>query len=151
MNYKTEFDDIIQQVTNVLGKPINKNSYQIIDRGIPHQPKSMGKGKMAIYIFIYNDKFLKIGKAGPSSNSRFLSQHYNPSSSKSNLAASLLADCNMRNCGINKDNVGEWIKNKCRRIDILLNSDLGIFSLELIEAILHYKYQPVYEGFISQR
>ena len=151
IDYEIEFDKIIQEVSEILGKPIDKEKYQVIDRGVPHEPKSMGSGKMGVYTFCYNEQFLKIGKAGPKSNARFLSQHYNFKSAQSTLAASLLSDKNMISEGINQYNVGEWIKNKCRRIDILLDSNLGIFTLELIEAILHYKYEPVYEGFKSQR
>ncbi|MGX8797709.1 hypothetical protein ACR6HW_16855 [Fusibacter sp. JL298sf-3] len=94
---------------------------------------------------------MKIGKAGPSSNARFLSQHYNPKSARSTLAASILADEKMQNKGINETNVGDWIKKNCRRIDILLDVNLGIFTLELIEAALHYRYEPIYEGFSAQR
>lgn len=47
--------------------------------------------------------------------------------------------------------VGDWIKSNCRRNDILLDSDLGIFTFELIEVALHYKYEPIYEGFATQR
>ena len=151
MDYEIEFDKVIQEVSKILGKPIAKEMYQVIGRGVPHEPKSMEKGKMGVYTFGYNERFLKIGKAGPNSNARFLSQHYNFKSAQSTLAASLLSDENMISYGINEDNVGEWIKNKCRRIDILLDNDLGIFALELVEAILHYKYEPVYEGFKSQR
>ena len=69
----------------------------------------------------------------------------------SNLAKSILSDVEMRDKGINEDNVGEWIKQNCRRIDIEIDADLGIFALEFIEAVLHYKYIPKYEGFSSQR
>ena len=57
----------------------------------------------------------------------------------------------MRDKGINEDDVGEWIKRNCRRIDIEINVDLGIFALEFIEAVLHYKYTPKYEGYSAQR
>lgn len=106
---------------------------------------------MGVYTFWYKEKFLKIGKAGPNSNARFLSQHYNPRSAQSTLAASILLDKGMQNEGITEGNVGDWIKNNCRRVDILLDADLGIFALELIEAALHYKYEPLYEGFATQR
>lgn len=150
-NYINEFSTIINDVSNLLGKPIEKSKYEIIDRGLPHRPKNLDNGKMGIYTFIYNGKFLKIGKAGPKSNARFLSQHYNPKSAKSTLASSLLKDKNMQFECITEYDVGEWIKNNCRRIDILLDSNLGIFTLELIEAIFHYKYEPIYEGYESQR
>ena len=106
---------------------------------------------MGVYTFWYNDVALKIGKAGSKSNARFLSQHYAPHSAKSTLAASILVDKEMQNLDITEANVGDWIKQYCRRIDILLDADLEIFTLELIEAALHYKYEPKYEGFLAQR
>lgn len=151
VDFIREFDRIILEVSSVLGKPIEKHKYRIIDRGVPHQPKTLPLQMMGIYTFCYNGEFLKIGKAGPNSNARFLSQHYNPRSARSTLAASILQDDRMQGIGINESIVGQWIRNNCRRVDILLDSDLGIFSLELIEASLHYKYEPAYEGFIAQR
>lgn len=150
-NLTTEIDNVIHEVTSVLGNQLDPKRYQIIDRGVPHRSKSLPADKMAVYGFWLNESCLKIGKCGPNSNARFLSQHYNPGSSKSNLASSMLSDVQMRKLGINETNVGEWIKTNCRRIDILLDSNLGIFTLELIEAILHYKFEPIYEGFKTQR
>ena len=45
--------------------------------------------------------------------------------------------------------MGEWIKSNCYRNDVLLDISLGVFALELVEAALHYKYKPTYEGFIT--
>ena len=149
-DYVKEFEDIVQSVSSLLGKPIT-SGVRVIDRGKPHVPKSLEKGTMGVYTFLFNDEFLKIGKAGPSSNARFSSQHYLPKSSQSNLSKSLLMDETMKEYGITEDNVGDWIKNNTRRIDILLDKDLGIFALELIEAALHYKYEPRYEGYNNQR
>lgn len=151
MDLVNEFDNIILDVSRVLGKPIGKEKYEIIDRGLPHQPRNLPARMMGVYTFWFEGDFLKIGKAGPSSNARFLSQHYNPRSARSTLAASILLDRRMQEKGITENNVGDWIKNNCRRVDILLDSDLGIFTLELIEAALHYKYEPIYEGFATQR
>ena len=151
MNIISEIHTIIEEISSILGKPINKDSYKIIDRGVPHKPQSLPPKMTGVYIFQYKNCFLKIGKVGENSNARFLSQHYNPDSSKSNLASSILNDNTMKSLGINKDNVGKWIKNNCRRIDIFFNGDLGIFVPELIEAALHYKYEPLYEGFKTQR
>jgi hypothetical protein len=151
MDIMKEFDEIINGVPRVLGKPIDKRKYIIIDRGLPHQPKSLPKQSMGIYTFWYEGKPLKIGKAGPKSNARFLSQHYNPGSAKNTLAKSILSDNRFNDQEIDKNNIGDWIKNNCARIDIIIDSDLGIFTLALIEAALHYKYDPIYEGFTSQR
>lgn len=151
MDLENEFEKIILEVSKVLGKPIDKEKFEIIDRGLPHQPGNLPAGKMGVYTFWFEGDFLKIGKAGPSSKARFSSQHYNPRSARSTLAASILLDRGIQEKGINENNVGDWIRNNCRRVDILLDSDLGIFTLELIEAALHYKYEPIYEGFATQR
>ncbi|MDD3227895.1 MAG: hypothetical protein PHE09_01655 [Oscillospiraceae bacterium] len=151
MNPLIEFDEIILEVTKLLGKPVDKKRYEIIDRGMPHEPKMLPFGKMGIYTFWHNGIALKIGKAGSKSNARFMSQHYNPKSAQSTLAASILSDQSMTHLDVSEANIGDWIKRNCRRIDILLDVDLGIFTLELIEAALHYKYEPKYEGFLAQR
>lgn len=151
MELITEMDKLIKNVSNVLEKTIDSSKYEIVDRGMPHQPKSLPIGMMGVYTFWYNESFLKIGKAGSKSSARFLSQHYNPKSAKSTLAASILNDDDMLKLGIDEENVGEWIKKNCRRIDILINVELGIFTLDLVEAALHYKYEPKYEGFATQR
>lgn len=151
MDFIGDFDKIINEVSSILGKPIDKGKYKIIDRGIPHQPKNLSHNMLGIYTFYYEGKFMKIGKAGVNSKARFLSQHYNPRSAQSNLAASILSDSRMQGKGLNENNIGDWIKNNCRRIDILFDSDLGIFTLGLIESALHYKYEPMYEGFDAQR
>jgi fructose-1,6-bisphosphatase len=151
LNYTDEFNKIIEDVSGMLGKPIHKDKYKVIDRGLPHNPQSLPVEMMGVYTFLYNGSFLKIGKAGPKSNARFFSQHYNPKSAQSTLAASILTDENMKDQGVTEDNIGEWIKNNCHRIDILLDVSLGIFALEFVEAVLHYKYEPIYEGFVTQR
>ena len=150
VSYVEEFEKIIQGVTASAGRKVDSH-YEILDRGMPHTPCTLKRGTMGIYTFIFRDEFLKIGKAGTNSNARFYTQHYNPCSAASNLAKSILEDDNMQGLGITKENVGEWIKQNTRRIDILLDASLGIFTLELIEAALHYRYEPRYEGFKNQR
>lgn len=141
----------IKNTAVALGRVIDNGKIKVLDRGQPHKAPKLPDGKMAVYTFIYNGEFLKIGKAGQNSGPRYTSQHYNPGSAQSNLAKSILEDVAMQGMGITEENVGEWIKSNCRRIDIELDADLGIFTLELVEAILHYKYAPRYEGFSSQR
>lgn len=106
---------------------------------------------MGIYTFIYQDHFLKIGKAGPSSDARFRSQHYNPLTSQSNLAKSILSDNELASLHISIVTVGEWIKQNTRRVDLFIDASLGIFVLNFFEAYLHLLYQPKYEGFENQR
>ena len=144
--------ECIKNASASIDRPIDISKINVIDRGQPHlPPRSLPKGKMAVYTFAYEGVASKIGKAGPNSNARYTSQHYNPKSAMSNLAKSILLDKEMTDKGINEENVGEWIKQNCRRIDIEIDVNLGIFTLEFIEAVLHYKYTPRYEGFSSQR
>ena len=149
--FKEDVLDIIMQVSKDIGKPMQGSQLEIIDRGIPHeQPKGKPSSKTGVYMF-YNPKegcFLKIGKVGLKSKARFCSQHYNFSiKTKSSLANSLLSDENMvRKYNLSIENVGDWIKKNCRRIDILIDASLGPFANELIEASLHYRFNPKYEG-----
>lgn len=147
-----EIDSIIQNVTGALGNPLDRQYYTIIDRGVPHTPRQKPENKMGVYCFCYNGNYLKIGKAGLKSNARFLSQHYSSNSAKSSFARSILNDQEMiDSVGVTSGNIKEWIKQNCRRIDIIIDGEVGIFTLELIEAVLHYRYKPRYEGFKTQR
>ena len=65
----------------------------------PHIPKALRPGHGAVYVFALTathaaeagpGRILKVGRVGPNSNARFQSQHYSPSSSRSNLANSIL-------------------------------------------------------------
>ena len=151
MDYVHEIDTLIQEVSLAIGKPISRDTYEIVDRGLPHIPPTrLPDGKMAIYMFLLGDEFLKIGKANHRSNARFCSQHYGLNA-PSTLAKSLLSDSGMSDLNIASSNIKDWIKSNCRRIDIVINADLGVFTLELIEGVMHYKYEPKYEGFASQR
>jgi len=119
----------------------------------PHvPPTSLPSDKMAVYVFIWQGRCLKIGKVGPKSQARYTSQHYNPNSSKSNLAKSILN--NKYDLGLpdlDAATVGIWLKNQTDRIDFLLDQRLGIPILSLLEAFLQCRLRPAFEGFESQK
>lgn len=133
------------------GTEIETEQIVIIERGVPHKPAGLHPGKMGIYMFEYKGHYLKIGKAGPNSDARFRSQHYNSGGSNSNLAKSILADRDFSELSLSPANVGDWIKQNVRRIDLYIDASLGLFVLNLIEALLHCKFKPKYEGFDNQR
>lgn len=141
--------EMIVRVSRNIGKPISTNQFEFVDRGIPHErPSELPNGKRGVYIFYCPKEkyFLKIGKVGLNSKARFCSQHYN-FSSRSCLAKSLFNDKEMiSKYKIGEGNVGKWIEKNCHRIDILINAELGPFANELIEACLHYRLDPKYEG-----
>lgn len=141
-----EIGAIIQSISCLLKKPISRESYEIKGKKAPHTPKSLPEGKIAVSIFKYGDEYLKTGRFGPNSNARFQSQHYLPNSSLSNLAKSILNDSNFHEQGLNANNIGDWIKNNCRRIDIIIDENLGSSTSELIKAALNYRFRPKYEG-----
>ena len=107
---------------------------------------------MAVYVFVWNDICLKVGKVGPNSNARYTSQHYNPRSSNSNLAKSILqAKDNLGLINVSESNVGAWIKSNTDRINILLDANLGIPVVTLLESFLQCRLHPKFEGFESQQ
>ena len=88
----------------------------------PHKPPRLPRGKQAVYVFSLapiDGTMLKVGKAGPKSNARFQYQHYQPASSQSNLAKSLLGHPETwRELGIaslDEDTVGDWLKTHTAR------------------------------------
>lgn len=146
MSYQEEIEDLITQTSALTNKPlILGTDFYIEYQPLKHTPKKLPKGKMAVYTFVYNNHFLKIGQADKNSNARYQSQHYHIKSSKSTLANSLLLDKTMSNL-VNIANVKQWIKDNCERYDVILDARLGKHTLNYIEGILHYQYQPKYEG-----
>jgi hypothetical protein len=146
-----DITELLFEILRLADLQINENQIKILDRGCPHNPSGLPYGQMGVYLFKYQDEYLKIGKAGPSSNARFQSQHYSPNSSQSNLAKFILHDPGMVKFNLNSENVGNWIKQNVQRIDVLIDSSLSIFVLELVEAFLHCKLKPKYEGFSNQK
>ena len=119
----------------------------------PHKPPStLPSGKMAVYVFVWNGRCLKVGKVGPKSQARFTSQHYSPTSSNSNLAKSLVAGHGKLGLsGISESNAGAWIKANVDRVNFFLSAECGIPVLTLLESFLQCRLNPVFEGFDSQR
>lgn len=150
----------IEKSTLLLEKPLKAGIDFIID--LPSDQHTFnsyknkyGELKGAVYIFYLNEcirfsgnRFFKIGRVSPKSTARFDGHHYNPKSSGSNLARSIL---NNKPLGKEIGDVGDFIRNNFIRINILFLKSAPEFSNELVEAILHYKYNPLFEGPISQR
>ena len=141
--------EYIEEVTQGLGCVLPREAYYIEDAGCPHKQPSLPKGYAAIYIFVYESgtkhEYLKIGKANANSAARFTSQHYG-FSAPSTLAKSICSDAEFCLMGINQGNVKEWMLNNLHRVNIFIRAEQGKVATELVEAILHYKFHPRYEG-----
>lgn len=146
--------DSIAKITKTLGHKISNDCYSFKFLPPKHEPNKLPPNTMAIYIFKYENIYLKIGKVGLNSNSRFQFQHYKTSPHiGSSLAKSLekggLDVFSKKSSDISTEN---WIKENCYRIEILISANKfssnkkAYFALSLIESILHYKYFPLYEG-----
>lgn len=119
----------------------------------PHAPPTrLPAGTMAVYVFTHGSDVLKVGKVGPKSQARYTSQHYNPGSAQSTLAASMIADAERMGLGeADIGEIGNWIRAKVDRVNILLPVHLGVPVLTLLESFLQCRLRPRYEGFKSQR
>ena len=146
MDYKSEIEKLISQISALTNKPLLLNQdFYVVHQPLNHKPLRLPDGKMAVYTFVYNDVFLKIGQVFKNSNARYQSQHYNINSANSTLARSLTKDNTMTTI-VNVDNVSQWIKTNCERFDFIIDAKYGKVALNFIEGILHYHYNPRYEG-----
>ncbi len=150
MNNFDEVTTVMKQIETLsvtLGHPILSTDYYVEDLGCKHQwPKQLPKGYIAVYFFFEGDVALKIGKANAKSKARFTSQHYRINTTKSTLAKSLMNDSDRH-----FDDAGEvknWMLNNLQRINVLIKEDKGKAATELVEAIMHYRFRPTYEGSI---
>jgi len=135
-------------VAELAGDPIPRTMMVVEYLDAPHnQPTRLPAGKMAVYGFWGEGVWLKIGKAGPNSNARYTSQHYNLGSAQSTLAGSLANDPRMQSVnGFDPQAPGGWIKAATHRVNILLPSRRQKELLSLLEAFLHLRLRPLYEG-----
>lgn len=134
-------------VAELAGEHLTLEDLKLEAHCAPHkQPPRLPDGKMAIYAFWWNDEWLKIGKAGPNSGPRYISQHYT-GSAMSTLAGSLVKDPNMGHViGFDQNHAGEWIKKSTCRVNILISAQRSKELLSLLEAFLHVRLKPRYEG-----
>lgn len=115
---------------------------------MPHTPpSSLPRGKIAVYVFSSNKDVLKVGQVGPKSQARYTRHHYNPDSSRSNLSKSLIEDEDAKSKhNLSQETVGEWIKNNTDRVNFIVEDDYYGPMLNLLEAFVQCRLQPVYEG-----
>jgi len=151
-----DIDSIINDFVKVCalaGLQLTSADFRVEKLPAPHKPpSSLPNGKMAIYMFFLNGECVKVGKVGPKSQARYVSQHYSPGSSQSNLASSLLSSKNFQGLtGLNGLNAGNWIKANTDRVNILIAAEIGVPVLTLFESFLQCRLHPRFEGFASQR
>ena len=136
-------------VSELAGEEIVFGDKDIEFQPAPHVPPSrLPTGRMAIYGFWFDCDWLKIGKAGPKTKQRYTYQHYNINSAKSTLAKSISKDPSLDEHvdGLNSGELRDWIKRETSRVNILISSTRSNQVLSLLEAFLHARIRPRYEG-----
>lgn len=125
----------------------------------PHRPGGLPSGFGAVYVFSLTERYvqdvpgqgrvLKVGRVGPQSDARFRSQHYNPKSTGSNLAKTLLsAQVLWPYLGIEEltgADVKDWILSNTDR-DHLFVSEAQAQVLPILETYVRGVLGPVFEG-----
>lgn len=141
------------QVANLSGFAVSSEAVVHEVQPAPHEPHSLPEGKQAVYVFSLappGSIVLKVGKVSPRSSARFVSQHYSPSSSHSNLAKSLLKHPEtwpqLGIAALDKNTVGGWLKTHSSRDHFYLDGHQDKFLLNLLEAFLHGRLRPLFEG-----
>lgn len=140
-------------VARLAGVSLTPGDIRVEELPAPHSPPTrLPAGQMAVYVFSLSGDMLKVGKAGPNSHARYSSQHYNPGSAQSTLAASMIADAERLGLGeADRAAIGNWIRSNVDRVNILIPISHGIPVLTLLESFLQCRLRPRYEGFRSQR
>jgi hypothetical protein len=135
-------------VAELAGEPVAKNEIRVEFLPAPHQPPPrQPPGMMAVYGFWWDGVWLKIGKVGANSQARYIYQHYNAGSAQSTLAGSLTRDDYMLQVtDFDPNNPDKWIRASTCRVNILLPAQMRKALLSLLEAFLHARLKPRYEG-----
>jgi hypothetical protein len=144
-------DDFVEAAT-LAGIAIPRSEIQVDILETPHRPpSSLPKGKFGVYVFMFGDRCLKVGKAGPKSSARFCSQHYGING-PSTLARSILKrPSSIGVADLDVTSVKAWICENTARINFLIPAKHGIFTLSLLEAFVQCRFRPEYEGFTGQQ
>lgn len=132
------------QAAQLAGIALSEDLFDVTILTPPHKAGTQPRGSIALYAFHHDSKWLKIGIVGAKSAARFYSHHYHPARSVSSLAKSIMLD-STANAGLTDDTVGEWIRNHCTRINIIMPEKVGMPVLRLLEAFFHVRFSPIYE------
>ena len=131
--------------------------YSILEVGHTHIPSVLENGKQGVYVFFKGSICFKVGKAGPKSKARWNSHHYNLDlTTPSTMPKSIMKDLKMfKNLfeenqfneidNLKPDNIKTWIRNNIGRIEFKIDATESKFSLGLLESLVQFHFNPVFE------
>ena len=146
MEWHSSIEDYVHvfiKIAHLAGITISRSDIGIEFLDAPHKPTALPLGKVAVYIFKDKNQVLKVGKVGPNSGPRYLSQHYR-ASAPSTLCKSIMNDLDYPLEEV--DETGTFIKDKCDRANILVPEEYYPHCISLMEIFFHIKLNPKYEG-----
>jgi hypothetical protein len=140
------------QVAALAGISISLSDIEVEFFAAPHHPpRLLPSGRLAVYVFMFANRCLKVGKAGSKSAARFCNHHYG-SKAPSTLAKSLMKrQAGLGVTGLDDANVKAWICEHTSRVNFLIPAKYDPFALSLLEAFVQCRLHPEFEGFASQR
>jgi hypothetical protein len=144
---QNDINDLVN-CANIAGLEVENNQIILLqlNPGIEnHIQPELPQGYNAVYIFKYNEIYLKVGKVSGNSNARYQYQHYSPNSNGSTLSKSLQNDENFNDI-INDQNIGVWIKENTTRFNILIPEVITNYFLHFTEAFFILRCRPKYEN-----
>lgn len=129
-------------------------------KGENHKPTTLRSTEKGVYVFLLDDKTcFKVGKAGSKSPARWNSHHYNiDKSTPSAFTKSFLKDLTQFKTYFDsslhneldeleeKKNSKEWIQKNISRIEFKISSKESDIALNLLEALIQFRLNPIYEG-----
>lgn len=139
------------KVSIIAGTPVREDQIRHEVIRPPHSGLRLPPNVYVVYAFSLSSNprvVLKVGKAGPKSVARFVSQHYLPRSCKSNVANSLCVETQVWEqlgiSGLNEDSAGEWLRAYTDRDHFYMAQ--GAPLINLLEIFLQCRLRPLFEG-----
>lgn len=108
------------------------------------RPRPLREGQRGVYAFFQGACWLRIGQTGYSP--RFTSQHYGTKRAGSTLAKDIWSNRQEFGFKGSEEQVDEWIFANIGRADIVLPAHWPGSVATLLEAYLHYRLSPRFEG-----
>lgn len=115
------------------------------ENGENHVQQNLDANNAGIYIFKWNERYLKVGMDNSVSGKRFKVYHYNPNSTTSNLSRSLITEPEFQAL-IGDNHPGNWIRANTHRFNILIPKRLEKNFICFAEAFFILKCNPFFEG-----
>ena len=133
-----------------LGYNLPVEAIQVETLNAPHNRPRLTKGKMAVYMFFYKGKCLKVGVAGAKSKNRYTYQHYRFNGANSSLTKRIWQDKSFKQF-VHSDSVGKWIMQNTCRINLLMSDKIPIAVLALLECYFIQLLKPKYKESESKK